>query len=193
MIDEVSALRVLLIGFLLALSYPIFRREFYLCTTASEAFVYTFLYKMRVIRDGGCWFFSHFNTLTRVPLSTFRLDVTQRIIDRDRLEAIIDVAFYLRILDHDEGIQSAAASFTEPVPPVPFAQPIRVVTPYSVGRMLEPRLESYLRRGASSVTLEELLSRSVPWLQEGQQILSDDLYHQGLSIESITLTRVQEG
>jgi uncharacterized membrane protein YqiK len=192
MFDEVTAIRALLVGFLLVLGYPILRRRFYLRPLSGEILFRTGVGGVRIVRErGGCWFFSHLHTLTIVHLSTFRLNVTQRVITRDQRDATVDVAFYFRILDVDQSIQSAARSFTQNAAnPGPSVNPIRHLTPYSVSRVIEHQLSAAIRIGVYAFTLEELLLRPNQWLEVGLQFLAYDLSHYGLVIENSNTERI---
>jgi len=184
-----------LIGFLLTFAGPYLRRKFYMRPLSGEAFVRVGLGGLRIVREReGCWFFSHFHIINRIPLHTFRLSITQRVITRDLREPTLDVSFFIRVLDHDDSLRSAARSLTgDPPLQSQWANPIRTITPSSIARLIQTRLETHVRIGAASATFEQMLSNEVHWLLEWLPQLSGDLSHYGLVIETMTVDRVSSG
>ena len=188
---EVLTIQVLLIGFLAALSAGPFQRKFYLRVHSRGVLLRVGLGGLKIARTGGIWYFSHFHILTRVTLDTFRLSVTQRVITSDLQQPTLDVSFFVRVLNEDSSIRSASRYLTgEPPSHSQLASPIRMITHESIRRVAQDRLETYVRIGAASVTLEQILSNHVPWLLEGLLHLSGDLSHYGLVVETPTVDRV---
>ena len=190
-VSEALATRLFLLSLLGVVALPYLRRKFYIQPLAGDTFLRVGLGGMKVVREReGCWFFSHFHILAQVPLRTFRVNITQRVITRDHRSVDLDVAFFVRVSNTDQDIKSAARSLTQdPGNHVP-AHPIRAVTS-SITNALETRLEVYLRLGAASVTFNQLLDRTIPWLQEGLSPLIEDLRPYGLTLETATLNQIR--
>jgi uncharacterized membrane protein YqiK len=142
---EAAVIRILLLGFLLALAGPYFRRKFYMRPLAGEAFVREGSAGIRIVREReGCWFFSLIHNITQILTYTHRVTLTSRVITRDARWVILELNFFLRVIGDDRSLQSAAVTLGGD-----RTNPIRYVTGGGLAHALEDRLNSATRRAAA--------------------------------------------
>lgn len=154
-------------------------------TKASEAFVRTGQGGAKVIQDGGAVIVPFIHELVRVSLQTVRIDVkrdgAEALITADRLRADIHAQFFVRVNPKEDSILQAsrsvgdAASFND-----------------AVKMLVEDKLVSALRSAAAKKTLEDLNSERKSFLDQVTEILQHDLTSNGLVLETVTISNLDQ-
>ncbi len=154
-------------------------------TRANEAFVRTGRGGVTVIRDGGAFVVPLLHELIQVPLTTLKLRVTRKnedaLITQDKLRADIEAEFFVRVQPDEESILQASRSLGE-----------RLGEPEAVKELVEDKLVSALRTAAAGKTLEQLNSERDAFLTEVMKLVGDDLRANGLILETVTISRLDQ-
>lgn len=152
---------------------------------ANEALVRTGMGGMRVIKDGGSIVIPVVHELVRVPLESLRLQMKREgaagLITGDKLRADVDAEFYVRVMPNDDDIMNAARSLGE-----------KLYHPLEVAKLVEDKLVSALRNVAAKRTLEQLNSDRDSFVGEVMKIVASDLQHNGLNLESVTISKLDQ-
>jgi flotillin len=172
-------LAILLAGTLLVIT------RLYVKTKASEAFVRTGMGGMKVIQDGGALVIPVVHQIVRVSLETLRLDVGREgpdaLITNDKLRADVRAEFYVRVQPDEESIRNAARSLGD-----------RMGDANSVRALVEDKLVSALRTVAATKNLEELNIERDRFMEQVMQIVTPDLAHNGLTLETATISKLDQ-
>ena len=157
----------------------------YVKTKADEALVRTGMSGMKVILSGGCIVIPVIHEIKRVPLDSLRLLMSRvdkdALITADKLRADIEAQFYVRVQPKIEDIQAAARSLGD-----------KLQDSRKVAELVEDKLISVLRTIAATKTLEELNSDRNTFVAEVMKIVASDLMHNGLTLESVTISRLDQ-
>jgi uncharacterized membrane protein YqiK len=160
-------------------------QRLYKKTRANEAFVRTGRGGVSVIRDGGAFVVPFLHELIEVSLSTLKLRVTRKdedaLITQDKLRADIEAEFFVRVQPDEESILQASRSLGD-----------RMGDPEAVKELVEDKLVSVLRTAAAGKTLEQLNSERDEFLSEVMKLLGDDLRANGLILETVTISRLDQ-
>jgi len=160
--------------------------KLYYKTKASEAFVRTGMGGLKVIKDGGALVIPVIHQLIPVTLRTIRLEVSREggekaLITKDKLRADICAEFFVKVQADNESIQAAARSFGE-----------KMHDTEHVKKLVEDKLVSALRTVAATRTLEELNSEREQFMKQVTEIVTPDLEHNGLSLETATISKLDQ-
>lgn len=159
--------------------------KLYVKTKASEAFVRTGMGGPKVIMDGGALVIPVVHQMVRISLQTFKLEVSREgpaaLITEDMLRADIKAEFFIRVPPEIESIKSAARSFGE-----------KMGDTATVTKIVEDKLVSALRTVAATRTLASLNTKRDEFLGEVQRIVAKDLSHNGLTLETATISKLDQ-
>ncbi len=154
-------------------------------TRANEAFVRTGAGGARVIRDGGSLVLPVMHDLLRVSLQTFKLEVEREnedaLITHDKLRADVRAEFFVRVQPDAESILQAARSLGD-----------KLGDAQEVKELVEDKLVSALRTAAASKTLDQLNGERDEFLAEVMKLVGDDLRSNGLVLETVTISRLDQ-
>jgi flotillin len=157
----------------------------YVKTSADQAFVRTGMGGQEPIIDGGALVIPVVHQLVPVSLQTMRLDVDRSahdaLITGDNLRADVAAEFYIKVQKIKEDILAAATSLGE-----------RSVNAESVKHLVNQKLVSALRTVAATRTLHELHTKRDEFATAVQSIVEKDLRHNGLTLESVTISRLDQ-
>lgn len=157
----------------------------YVKTSADQAFVRTGRGGQMPIIDGGALVIPVLHEIVPVSLQTMRLDVDRSahdaLITGDNLRADVAAEFYIRVQKVQEHILAAATSLGE-----------RSVDAESVKHLVFQKLVSALRTVAATRPLHELHTKRDEFAQAVQVIVEKDLAHNGLTLESVTISRLDQ-
>jgi uncharacterized membrane protein YqiK len=181
--------RLILLGFgvllLLFGSIVLIITRLYVKTAADEAFVRTGMGGQKVIIDGGAIVIPVVHKVVPVSLATMRLDVERRdqdaLITGDKLRADIKAEFYIKVQKDREAVVNAATSLGE-----------RSVNAATVKELVNEKLISSLRTVAATKSLEDLNAKRDEFAEAVQKISSSDLRHNGLTLESVTVSQLDQ-
>ncbi|WP_283206879.1 flotillin family protein, partial [Methylorubrum podarium] len=154
-------------------------------TTRDTAFVRTGLGGRKVVVDGGAVLLPVFHSIAMVNLNTLRLEVkrsgNESLITKDRLRADITVEFYVRVEPKEESIALAAQTLGE-----------RTNDAMLLRELIEAKFVDALRAVAAGMTLPDLQEKRADFVKGVQEAVSGDLRHNGLELESASLTRLDQ-
>lgn len=187
---EVSSLAqwtMIVFGAILVVVTPVLAMftKLYRKTSANMAFVKTGMGGAKPVLDGGDIIFPLFHQMVPVSLETMRLNVERRgahaLITRDNLRVDLSAEFYIKVQANKEDILQAARSLGG-----------RNVQPDAVSELVQEKLVSALRTVAATKDLVELHSKRDEFATAVQQIVIHDLAHNGLTLESVTISALDQ-
>lgn len=157
----------------------------YVKTKSSEAFVRTGAGGVSVIRDGGALIIPVVHELVRVSLQTLKLEVSRMnedaLITQDKLRADVHAEFFVRVQPDKDSILQASRSLGD-----------KMKDPRLVKDVVGDKLVSALRTAAAGKTLEQLNSERDEFLAEVMKLVTEDLRSNGLILESVTISRLDQ-
>ncbi|OQX24656.1 MAG: flotillin [Desulfobacteraceae bacterium IS3] len=149
------------------------------------SFVRTGLGGQKVIMNGGALVFPVLHEIIQVNMNTLRLEVQranqQALITRDRMRVDVQAEFYVRVKPTNEAIANAAQTLGK-----------RTMDPASLKELVEGKFVDALRSVAAEMTMEELHEQRVDFVQKVQTAVSEDLLKNGLELESVSLTALDQ-
>ena len=154
-------------------------------STKEISFVRTGLGGQRVILDGGCLVFPVLHDTIPVNMQTLRLEVLrandQALITKDRMRVDVQAEFYVRVQPMNESIASAAQTLGQ-----------KTMHPDQLRDLVEGKFVDALRAVAAEMEMEELHEQRVQFVQKVQTAVSEDLLKNGLELESVSLTGLDQ-
>ena len=180
---EVLILAAIIVGFLIFVGVVIAR--LYRRTSREEALVRTGLGGKKVIVDGGTTVFPLFHEIAKVNMKTLRLEVSRTgegaLITKDRMRVDVGVEFYVSVSPTEDGISRAAQTLGA-----------RTFDVEQLREMIEGKLIDGLRAVAAQMTMDELHENRSDFVQEVQNAVTEDLLKNGLGLESVSLTALDQ-
>jgi uncharacterized membrane protein YqiK len=135
--------------------------------------------------DGGALVFPVFHETIPVNMNTLKLEVTRSdkdsLFTKDRMRVDVVVAFFVRVLPSVEGIANAAQTLGH-----------RTLDPAALSQLVEDKFVDALRAAAVSMTMQELMDKRQDFIQGVQNAVREDLLKNGLELESVSLTRIDQ-
>ncbi|RED53958.1 flotillin family protein [Aestuariispira insulae] len=156
-------------------------------TRASKeiSFVRTGLGGQKVVMNGGAVVLPVMHETIPVNMNTLRLEVQrhnqQALITRDRMRVDVLAEFYVRVQPTIESIANAAQTLGK-----------RTMYPDALKELVEGKFVDALRAVAAEMTMEELHEQRVEFVQKVQAAVSEDLLKNGLELESVSLTGLDQ-
>lgn len=159
--------------------------KLYQRTTKEISFVRTGLGGQLVIMNGGALVLPVVHDTIPVNMNTIRLHVgrakDQALITKDRMRADVAAEFYVRVSPNEEAIATAAQTLGK-----------RTMEIKKILELIEGKFVDALRAVAAKMTMEELHEQRVNFVQEVQMALSEDLQQNGLELEAVSLTGLDQ-
>jgi uncharacterized membrane protein YqiK len=159
--------------------------KLYRKASANMAFVRTGMGGARVIQDGGTIVLPVVHQVIQVSLETMRLNVERRgphaLITKDNLRVDLSAEFYIKVHANSDDILQAARSLGS-----------RNVQPDAVSELVQEKLVSALRTVAATKDLVELHAKRDEFASAVQQIVTHDLASNGLTLESVTISSLDQ-
>jgi flotillin len=170
---------------LIAVATIVMFTRLYRRAAANLAFVRTGSGGAKVIKDTGKLVVPVMHQVIPVSLETMRLNVERRgthaLITKDNLRVDLSAEFYIKVQANDDDILQAARSLGG-----------RNVQPDAVSELVQEKLVSALRTVAATKELVELHSKRDEFATAVQQIVIHDLAHNGLTLESVTISSLDQ-
>jgi uncharacterized membrane protein YqiK len=181
MLVGVSAAGVVLFLFLCGFMFArLYRRA-----SKEVSFVRTGFGGQRVIMNGGTLVFPILHETIPVNMNTLRLEVRraneQALITKDRMRVDVQAEFYVRVQPTTESIANAAQTLGQ-----------RTMQPMSLKELVEGKFVDALRAVAAEMAMEELHEQRVNFVQKVQAAVSEDILKNGLELESVSLTGLDQ-
>ncbi|KZL14342.1 flotillin family protein [Pseudovibrio sp. Ad37] len=157
----------------------------YTRSSKEVAFVRTGFGGQKVIMNGGAIVLPVLHDIIQVNMNTLRLEVRRAdeaaLITRDRMRVDVVAEFYLRAQPTIESIANAAQTLG-----------IRTMHPEDLKHLIEGKFVDALRAVAAEMAMEELHEQRVSFVQKVQAAVSEDLLKNGLELESVSLTGLDQ-
>lgn len=173
-----------LVLFPLVLIGIIFARLYHRATKET-AFVRTGLGGQKVIMDGGAIVLPIFHETIPVNMNTLKLEVSrhreQSLIALDRMRVDVAAAFFVRVKQNTESISTAAQTLGR-----------KTMEPASLKLLVEDKFVDALRATAATMTMRELQDKRREFVQAVQNAVAEDLEKNGLELESVSLTSLDQ-
>lgn len=177
------AIALSIFGFLL-LSGLVFSR-LYRRSSKEVSFVRTGFGGQKVIMNGGALVFPVLHEIIPVNMNTLRLEVRrhadQALITHDRMRVDVQAEFYVRVQPTVESIANAAQTLGQ-----------RTMRPQHLKELVEGKFVDALRAVAAEMAMEELHEQRVDFVQKVQAAVSEDILKNGLELESVSLTGLDQ-
>ena len=149
------------------------------------AFVRTGFGGEKVVKDGGALILPVLHEIISVNMNTLRLEVQRvkagALITRDRMRVDVTAEFYVRVKPDSVAISTAAQTLGQ-----------RTMNPDSLKELVEGKFVDSLRSVASGMAMEELHENRGVFVQKVQQAVSEDLNKNGLELETVSLTSLDQ-
>jgi uncharacterized membrane protein YqiK len=149
------------------------------------AFVRTGVGGEKVVMNGGALVLPVFHETMPVNMNTVVLPVirrdTEALITLDRLRIDVKAEFYVRVKPDAGAIAMAAQTLGQ-----------RTMQPELLKDLVEGKFVDALRSVAAGMTMNELHEQRADFVQKVQQVSSNDLAMNGLELESVSLTGLDQ-
>ena len=173
----IALVAIMVVGIVLA--------RLYKRSTKETAFVRTGLGGQKVIMDGGAIVLPVFHELVMVNMNTLKLEVMLReresLITKDRMRVDVTAAFFVRVKQTTEAISTAAQTLGA-----------RTLSPNELKALVEDKFVDSLRATAATMTIQELQDKRRDFVQAVQNAVAEDLEKNGLELESVSLTSLDQ-
>ncbi|MBB3981850.1 putative membrane protein YqiK [Sphingobium fontiphilum] len=149
------------------------------------AFVRTGFGGEKVVMNGGALVLPVFHETMPVNMNTVRLAVERKnadaLITLDRLRIDVKAEFYVRVRPDSGSIAVAAQTLG-----------LRTMRPEALKELVEGKFVDALRSVAAGMTMNQLHEQRSEFVQKVQQVSSADLAMNGLELESVSLTGLDQ-
>lgn len=149
------------------------------------AFVRTGLGGERVIRDGGAVVLPVLHEIIHVNMNTLKLEVRREreaaLITHDRMRVDVQAEFYVRVKPDAAAISTAAQTLGR-----------RTLEPEMLKELVEGKFVDALRAVAAGMDMEQLHENRSDFAQKVQIAVAEDLHKNGLELESVSLTGLDQ-
>lgn len=171
--------------FIALLAIGLIFARLYRRSSKEVSFVRTGFGGQKVIMNGGALVFPVLHEIIPVNMNTLRLEVRrsdgQALITRDRMRVDVQAEFYVRVQPTVESIANAAQTLGQ-----------RTMTPIDLKELVEGKFVDALRAVAAEMAMEELHEQRVSFVQKVQAAVSEDILKNGLELESVSLTGLDQ-
>ncbi|MDR6851595.1 putative membrane protein YqiK [Sphingomonas sp. BE123] len=170
-------LTLLIVGLIIARLYKRASKEI--------GFVRTGFGGEKVVINGGALVLPVFHETMPVNMNTVRLAVERKnadaLITLDRLRIDVKAEFYVRVKPDSQSIATAAQTLG-----------LRTMNPDALKELVEGKFVDALRSVAAGMTMAQLHEQRSEFVQKVQQVSSADLAMNGLELESVSLTGLDQ-
>ena len=172
----------LVVGIIAAI---LFLSRYYRKATREVALVRTGLGGQKVVLDGGCIALPFLHRITEINMRTSKLEIeranAKSVITKDRLRVDVGAEFYVRVEATVDGVAAAAQALGG-----------KTFRPAELAETLEGKLVDAVLSTAAGYTMDELQDERARYTAEVAQMLSANLAQNGLVLESMSLTRLDQ-
>ncbi len=163
----------------------VFLSRYYRKATREGALVRTGLGGQRVVLDGGCLALPFLHKVSEVNMRTSRLEIQRvgpdSVITRDRLRVDVGAEFHVRVEATEEGVATAAQALAG-----------KTFRASELAETLEGKLVNAVLSVAAGYSMESLQDERAKYTGEVSRMLGEDLARNGLRLESVSLTRLDQ-
>ncbi|WP_269583095.1 flotillin family protein [Roseibium sp. Sym1] len=173
------------VGFIALLAIGLIISRLYRRSSKEVSFVRTGFGGQRVVMNGGTLVLPVLHDIIPVNMNTLRLEVRraneQALITKDRMRVDVLAEFYVRVQPTIESIANAAQTLGQ-----------RTMKPEALRELVEGKFVDALRAVAAEMAMEELHEQRVNFVQKVQAAVSEDILKNGLELESVSLTGLDQ-
>jgi uncharacterized membrane protein YqiK len=159
--------------------------KLYRRATKEISFVRTGFGGQKVVMNGGALVLPVFHETIPVNMNTLRLEVQrnneQALITKDRMRVDVAAEFYVRAKPTEDAIANAAQTLG-----------LKTMNPEELKELVEGKFVDALRAVAAEMAMEELHEQRVDFVQKVQQVVTEDLLKNGLELETVSLTGLDQ-
>ena len=163
----------------------LFLNRYYRKATREGALVRTGLGGQRVVLDGGCLALPFVHKVSEVNMRTSKLRIERigpdSVITRDRLRVDVGAEFYVRVEATEEGVATAAQALAG-----------KTFRAAELAETLEGKLVDAVLSVAAGYSMESLQDERAKYTADVSRVLGEDLAQNGLRLESVSLTRLDQ-
>ena len=171
--------------FVFLLIFGLMVARLYRRATKEIAFVRTGFGGEKVVMDGGALVLPVLHETMPVNMNTVRLAVERKnsdaLITLDRLRIDVKAEFYVRVRPDAGALAMAAQTLG-----------LRTMQPEALKDLVEGKFVDALRSVAAGMTMNQLHEQRADFVQKVQQVSSADLAMNGLELESVSLTGLDQ-
>lgn len=152
-----------------------------------QAFVRTGMGGQKVVKDGGAVVLPMVHETIPINMQTLRLTVSRggqdggSLITKDRLRVDVKAEFYVRVAPDIESIATAAQTLGR-----------RTLAPEQLSTLIEGKFVDALRAAAAGMDMQDLHEKRGEFVQKVQNTVAEDLKKNGLELESVSLTGLDQ-
>jgi len=177
---------LIIIALLLVLMFMgLFIAKLYRRASKEVSFVRTGWRGQKVILNGGALVWPVLQETIPVNMNTLRLEVQRNheeaLITHDRMRVDVRAEFYVRVKPTEEAIADAAQTLGR-----------RTMDPRALKELVEGKFVDALRAVAAEMAMEELHEKRADFVHKVQLAVSEDLLKNGLELESVSLTALDQ-
>ncbi|WP_395780327.1 flotillin family protein [Aquidulcibacter sp.] len=178
-------LGLVVVGLALFILFAVLVARLYKRASKETSFVRTGLGGESVVVNGGALVLPVLHETIPVNMATLRLEVTrnseQALITKDRMRVDVLAEFYVRVAPNREAISAAAQTLGR-----------RTMAPQELKELIEGKFVDALRSVAAELTMNELHEQRTQFVQKVQQAVTEDLTKNGLELETVSLTGLDQ-
>lgn len=173
------------LGLVVLLVMGLIVTRMYRRASKETAFVKTGWGGEKVILDGGALVLPVLHETIKVNMQTLKLTVTREnedaLITKDRMRVDVEADFYLRVKPDKAAVAKAAQTLGT-----------RTMDPRALKELMDGKFVDALRAVAASMSMENLHEERSHFVQEVQKNVTEDLEKNGLELESVSLTSLDQ-
>ncbi|PQA77889.1 flotillin family protein [Rhodoferax sp. TS-BS-61-7] len=159
--------------------------KFYTLSSKEKAFVRTGAGSQKVVLNGGAFVIPGIHEIVEVNMRTLRLEVDKQgresLITADRLRVDVKVEFYVRVKADEESVANAAQTLGR-----------LTMAPPELKAQVEAKFVDALRAVAVKMPMYDLNAQRAQFVQQVQQVVAEDIAKNGLELESVSLTALNQ-
>lgn len=154
-------------------------------STKDVSFVRTGFGGEKVVMGGGALVLPILHDITEVNMNTLRLEVTRAreksLITKDRMRVELTVEFYVRVSPNETAVATAARSLGN-----------RTMNAEQLKDLIQGRFVDAMGGAAAKMTLENIHENRSSFVKEVKQEVAESLELDGLELESVSLTSLDQ-
>ncbi|MEC9342254.1 MAG: flotillin domain-containing protein [Pseudomonadota bacterium] len=154
-------------------------------STKDISFVRTGFGGEKVVMGGGAFVLPILHDITEVNMNTLRLEIVRAreksLITKDRMRIELTVEFYVRVQPEDEAVATAARSLGN-----------RTMHAEQLKDLIQGRFVDAMGGAAAKMKLEQIHEHRADFVKEVRQEVAESLALDGLELESVSLTSLDQ-
>ena len=178
-------LAIIAVLLVLAILAILLLNRYYRKATREVALVRTGLGRQKVVLDGGCIALPFLHRVSEINMRTSRLEIERvgpdSVITRDRLRVDVGAEFHVRVDATESGVTTAAQALAG-----------KTFRASDLAETLEGKLVNGVLSVAAGYTMDSLQDERAKYTADLSAALVEDLAQNGLLLESVSLTRLDQ-